>query len=52
MSGTKDILQAVKDNLKLFGGGEEEVTDGQVEHFMTCVRSNKQKILLQQPRRG
>lgn len=45
-------MQAVKDNFKLFGGGEEEVTDVQVEHFINCVRSSKQKILLQQPRRG
>jgi hypothetical protein len=52
MSGKEDILQAVKDNFKLFGGGEEEVTDVQVEHFINCVRSSKQKILLQQPRRG
>lgn len=50
MPGKEELLQDVMENLKLFGGAD--ITDADVDAILTCVRNSKQRVPLQQPRRG
>lgn len=45
------LQERVKANLKQIGGGSC-VTDDEVAGVISCVKGRKQKLLLQQPRRG